>query len=160
LAAGGQTENQNHAGQDPHLMGLKRKSREYSGCLFSGKPTRRILPVQGSIPRGKALQDSDFHELVDDIVMQLEDELEEFPEDIDVENAGGILTIGFPNRSAIVVSRQITNHEIWVAAKSGGFHLANKSDHWLCGTTGEDLPTLMSRVVSEQLERPINLLSD
>lgn len=92
--------------------------------------------------------------------MQLEDELEGFPEDVDVENAGGILTIGFPNHSTIVVSRQIANHEIWIAAKSGGFHLALKTEQWFCGTTEESLPVLISRVVSEQLGRPVSLLSD
>lgn len=106
------------------------------------------------------MQDSEFHSTVDDIVMRLEDEIEEFPEDVDVENAGGILTLVFPNASSIVVSRQIANHEIWVAAKSGGFHLASKADQWVCGTTTEDLPTLISRVVSEQLGRNVTLLSD
>ena len=92
--------------------------------------------------------------------MQLEDELEEYPEDLDVENAGGILTVGFPNHSTIVVSRQIANHEIWVAAKSGGFHLGNKSGDWHCATTGESLPTLISRVVTEQIGRPVSLLAE
>jgi CyaY protein len=105
------------------------------------------------------LQDSDFHSQVDEIVMDLEDELEDYPEDLDIENAGGILTIGFPNGSTIVVSRQIANHEIWVAAKSGGFHLANRDGAWHCGTTGEDLPALISRVVSEQLGRTVELLA-
>lgn len=104
------------------------------------------------------MQDVEFHEIVDDIVMQLEDELEEFPEDLDIENSAGILTIVFPNGSTIVVSRQIATHEIWVAAKSGGFHLASKSDSWFCATTNEDLPSLCSRVISEQLDRPVEVL--
>lgn len=108
------------------------------------------------------MQDANFHDLVDDFVMQLEDELEDFPEDLDLENAAGILTIGFPNGSTIVVSRQIANHEIWVAAKSGGFHLgrngAESGDDWYCNTTQENLKTLISRVVSEQLGREVELL--
>lgn len=102
------------------------------------------------------MQDAEFHEIVDEIVMQLEDDLEEYPEDLDIENAGGILTIGFPNGTTIVVSRQIANHEIWVAAKSGGFHLRLESE-WVCGTTNENLSALMSRVVTEQLGRDATL---
>ena len=102
--------------------------------------------------------DAAFHQLVDELMMQLEDELEEFPEDLDIENAGGILTIEFPNGSTVVVSRQIANHEVWVAAKSGGFHLHQKADEWFCNTTEETLPTLISRVVGEQLGREVELL--
>ena len=106
------------------------------------------------------MQDAEFHEIVDDFVMQLEDELEEFPEDLDIENSAGILNIEFPNGSTVVVSRQIANHEIWVAAKSGGFHLALKDEAWVCGTTSESLQDLLSRVVSEQLGRDVRVLSD
>ncbi|MFT7090110.1 MAG: CyaY protein [Candidatus Azotimanducaceae bacterium] len=98
--------------------------------------------------------------MVDELTIQLEDELEVYPEDLDIENASGILTIGFPNGSTIVVSRQIATHEIWIAAKSGGFHLANKADAWVCGTTGESLPELVSRVVTEQLGRDVSLLGN
>lgn len=104
--------------------------------------------------------DAEFHEIVDDLIMQLEDELEEFPEDLDIENAAGILTIQFPNGSTIVVSRQIANHEVWVAAKSGGFHLSSQPEGWFCNTTEEYLPGLMGRVVSEQLGRAVVLLSE
>lgn len=105
----------------------------------------------------KAVQDAEFHEIVDDVVMSLEDELESYPEDLDIENSSGILTIGFPNGSTIVVSRQIATHEIWVAAKSGGFHLKQVDDAWFCATTSEDLSQLVSRVISEQLGRTVAL---
>ncbi len=106
------------------------------------------------------VQDAEFHDVVDDLVMQLEDDLEEYPEDLDIENSGGILNIQFPNGTTIVVSRQIANHEVWVAAKSGGFHLALLEDTWFCNTTQETLSQLISRVVSEQLERDVELKLD
>lgn len=104
------------------------------------------------------MQDAEFHEIVDEVVMGLEDELEEFPEDLDLENSGGVLTIGFPNGTTIVISRQIATHEIWVAAKSGGFHLKHQEGEWFCATTSENLMPLLSRVVSEQLGRPVELM--
>jgi len=106
------------------------------------------------------LLDSEFYSMVDELAIQLEDELEVYPEDLDIENASGILTVGFPNGSTIVVSRQIATHEVWIAAKSGGFHLAHKAGDWVCGTTGESLPDLVSRVVTEQLGRDVSLLGD
>lgn len=85
--------------------------------------------------------------------MQLEDALEDYPEDLDIENSNGILNVVFPNGSTIVFSRQIATHEIWVAAKSGGFHLAMIDGNWFCRTTEENLRTLVARVVTEQLGR-------
>jgi CyaY protein len=105
------------------------------------------------------VQEAEFHDVVDDIVMQLEDELEDYPEDLDVENASGILTVQFPNGSTVVLSRQVATLEIWVAAKSGGFHLKHQDGSWVCGTTDETLPVLISRVFSEQLGREVELLA-
>ncbi len=105
------------------------------------------------------MQDSEFQEQVDELTMQLEDVLEEYPEDLDIENAGGILTLGFPNGSTIVVSRQIATHEIWIAAKSGGFHLSQSDTGWFCRTTEENLRQLVARVISEQLGRPADPLA-
>jgi CyaY protein len=45
----------------------------------------------------------------------------------------------------------VANHEVWVAAKSGGFHLRLRDGRWHCDTTDEDLMTLLNRVFHEQL---------
>lgn len=44
--------------------------------------------------------------------------------DIDVDNqrVGGMVTLTFSNRSQIIVNLQKPLHEIWMAAKSGGYH--------------------------------------
>jgi len=112
------------------------------------------------------VQDSDFNNELDEIFERLEDELDELDESVsdglDIDSSGGLLTISFNNGSVIVLSRQIANHEIWVAAKSGGFHLSLHSDprQWYCNTTSESLSTLISRVFTEQLGLPVQLLAD
>ncbi len=121
------------------------------------KPDSGILGAI-AVLREPSVGDSDFHDQVDSLMFRLEDELDELEEDLDIENAGGILTVNFPNGSTIVLSRQIANHEIWVAARSGGFHLAAKDGDWYCQTTDETLPVLISRVFSEQLGREVKLL--
>tara|TARA_R110002072_G_scaffold1369_6_gene11296 strand:- start:51979 stop:52404 length:426 start_codon:yes stop_codon:yes gene_type:complete len=138
-------------------LGLEEKGASITVAGLAGKPQGCILPHH-PCHEELLLQDSEFHSLVDELVMALEDELEEYPEDLDLENSAGLLTIGFPNGSTVVVSRQIANHEIWVAAKSGGFHLAHKDGEWVCGTTKENIADLVSRVVTEQLGRGVTLL--
>ena len=66
-----------------------------------------------------------------------------------------MLTLEFPDGSSVVLSRQIANHEVWIAARSGGFHLAHDGDQWVCGTTGESISELLNRVFSEQLDQVV-----
>jgi len=42
--------------------------------------------------------------------------------DIDNQRVGGMVTLTFANRSQIIVNLQKPLHEIWMAAKSGGYH--------------------------------------
>ena len=42
--------------------------------------------------------------------------------DIDNQRVGGMITLSFPNRSQIVINLQKPLHEVWMAAKAGGFH--------------------------------------
>ena len=42
--------------------------------------------------------------------------------DIDNQRVGGMVTLTFANRSQIIINLQKPLHEVWMAAKSGGFH--------------------------------------
>jgi CyaY protein len=58
-----------------------------------------------------------------------------------------------------VISRQPVQREIWVAAKSGGFHLREAQNHWFCAVTQERLSALLNRVVSEQSAEPVEVFT-
>ncbi|MEL0027971.1 MAG: iron donor protein CyaY [Perlucidibaca sp.] len=76
--------------------------------------------------------------------------MEDADGDLDFDMSAGILTLTAPNGSRIIINRQPATREIWVAAKSGGYHCGRKGDSWFCSSTGETLPALLSRVVAEQ----------
>ncbi len=42
--------------------------------------------------------------------------------DVDSQRSGGMITLTFPNRTQIIINQQKPLHEIWMAAKSGGYH--------------------------------------
>ena len=42
--------------------------------------------------------------------------------DIDNQRVGGMVTLSFPSRSQIIINLQKPLHEVWMAAKSGGYH--------------------------------------
>lgn len=50
--------------------------------------------------------------------------------DIDNQRTGGMLTLVFANRSQIVVNLQKPLHEVWLAAKAGGFHFHRVAGTW------------------------------
>jgi CyaY protein len=50
--------------------------------------------------------------------------------DIDWSINEGILTIDCPDGSKVIVNRHVPNREIWVAARSGGFHFRADGDRW------------------------------
>jgi CyaY protein len=50
--------------------------------------------------------------------------------DVDAQRVGGMVTLTFTNRSQIVVNLQKPLHEIWLAAKSGGYHYRWLDGHW------------------------------
>ena len=47
---------------------------------------------------------------------------EETDADLDAQRSGGMVTLAFANRSQIVINLQKPLHEVWMAARSGGFH--------------------------------------
>ena len=51
--------------------------------------------------------------------------------DIDNQRTGGMITLVFPNKSQIVINLQKPLHEVWLAAKSGGYHYKFNGDQWL-----------------------------
>ena len=50
--------------------------------------------------------------------------------DVDNQRNGGMITLTFDNRTQIVVNLQKPLHEIWLAAKSGGYHYRWVDGHW------------------------------
>ena len=96
------------------------------------------------------MDDSEFQEIVDDEFVRIEDRVDELELDVDIDASGGVLAFTLDSGSSIILSRQVTNHEIWVAAKSGGFHLKRVDSEWFCQTTEESLEQLLNRVFSEQ----------
>ena len=112
------------------------------------------------------MQESEFQDVVDDIYFQLEEIIDDSGADIDYETNGGVMTLTCENDgSKIILSRQVATSEIWVAAKSGGFHFqfkdneANQSGDgsgWVCAT-GEQLAELLVRVIQEQSQEILEI---
>lgn len=96
------------------------------------------------------MNENQYLDLVDATLLDIETRIENFDEDIDLEAGSGMLTVTLVNGSKIIINRQRPTQEIWVAARSGGYHCGWRDGQWICNTTQETLPALLTRVISEQ----------
>ena len=105
------------------------------------------------------LSDAQFNQKAAATMLRIEDAVEASGADIDFETASDILTLEFANGSKIIVNKQGATKQIWVAAKSGGFHYNYDAaaDRWVNDQSGEDLFKELSRLVSQQSGTPVVL---
>lgn len=103
------------------------------------------------------MNENQFNQNLDELMMAIEDAIEEAGLDIDYETAAGILTLTCENGSQIILSRQTPLLQLWVAAKSGGFHFDfdKKKGEWVCN--GETLPDALGRCLSGQCGKVVRL---
>jgi CyaY protein len=95
------------------------------------------------------MTESEFHSAVDAVLARIESGVEAH-EDLDVDLESGILTITCPDASRVIVNRQTPNREIWVAARSGGFHFAFRDGEWRDTRSGDELFACLSRLIGSQ----------
>lgn len=75
--------------------------------------------------------------------------------DIDNQRTGGMVTLVFPNQSQIVINLQKPLQEVWLAARSGGFHYKFDGQQWMDTKGQGEFFASLSRFVSEQAACPL-----
>ncbi len=104
------------------------------------------------------MTESEFEALADSAITTLERALEASGVEADLEpKAGGVLEITFENGTKMVVNRHNAAREIWVAAKSGGFHFRHDGVAWRDTRDGSELFAALSKLVSQQSGTPVVL---
>ena len=97
------------------------------------------------------MDESQFEALAGAALERIEGALEASGVEADFElKAGGILEIEFDDGSKIIVNRHGAAREIWVAARSGGFHFRWDGAAWRDTREGSELFAALSRLVSQQ----------
>jgi len=104
------------------------------------------------------MDDSEFNVRAEQAMSRIEAALEESPADIDFELAsGGVLEIEFADGSKIIVNRHAVAREIWVAARSGGFHFRWNGQAWCDTRDGVELMARLSLLASQQAGDSVEL---
>ena len=97
------------------------------------------------------MDERQFEALATHALQRIERALDESGIDADFElKEGGVLELEFGNGSKIIVNRHGAAREIWVAARSGGFHFRWDGSVWRDTRDGAELFAALSRLVSAQ----------
>ena len=75
--------------------------------------------------------------------------------DIDNQRVGGMITLVFRDGSQIVVNLQKPLHEVWLAARSGGYHFRHHEGAWRDTKSGDEFFGCLSRSASEHAGMPL-----
>ena len=70
--------------------------------------------------------------------------------DIDTQRSGGLLELSFPNGSKIIINTQPPLHEVWLAARDGGFHYRWLAGQWVNTRDGSEFVQALSQHASAQ----------
>lgn len=104
------------------------------------------------------MDEAQFAERAEAALARIEAALEESGVDADVERKeGGVLEIEYADGSRMVINRHGAAQEIWVAARSGGFHFRWDGAGWRNTRDGTELFAALSRLVSAQSGRAVLL---
>lgn len=98
------------------------------------------------------LTETQFHQLVDGILIQIEEKLETLEEDLDLdyENSGGKLDIEFADGSKIIINKQEPLLQLWVATKFNGHHFNYVDGKWIDERFGDEFWHFMQDAASKQ----------
>jgi CyaY protein len=95
--------------------------------------------------------ETEFLERVESVLDAVEGSTEREAEalgiDLEASRSGNVVTLEFDDGAKIIVNSQAAMQEIWVAAKSGGFHFRFDGSHWRDTRNGDELFAALRRLV-------------
>ena len=93
------------------------------------------------------MTESEFNELADAVFARIEKALDESDVGIDYDSNGSVMEIEFGDGSKLIVNRHVPNREIWLAARSGGFHFAMQDGRWFSQRDSSELFAKLGELV-------------
>jgi CyaY protein len=104
------------------------------------------------------MDESEFIRLAEQTLQQIDRRIEASGIDADCEFKGtGVLEVEFGDGSKIIVNSHAAAREIWVAARSGGYHFHRDGTRWINTRDGSELFAALSAYVSQQSGETVDL---
>jgi CyaY protein len=93
-----------------------------------------------------------YKQTLTDIEATVEAAINDHDAGLDYESGNDMLTLSFGSGGVAIISRQSAIRQLWLAARSGGFHFDYDAGQaqWLCTLNGKTLRDMLSAVCLEQ----------
>ena len=105
------------------------------------------------------MTDPEFLDRAESLLSALEQQCDRINDDTDVDidnqRVGGMITLTFSSRSQIIVNLQKPLHEVWLAARSGGYHYRFDGQQWVDTKGQGEFWAQLSRDASAQAGLPL-----
>jgi CyaY protein len=105
------------------------------------------------------ISDAEYRRLSDETLSRIEAIVDRWLQDdvidVDSHRTGGLLELQFPDGGKLVINTQPPLQELWLAARSGGYHYRPAGGRWVDTRDGSDFHATLSRCASEQAGRPL-----
>lgn len=109
------------------------------------------------------LTDAQYLRLAGEVLAHVEATLDRWLQDdvidIDAHRTGGLLELAFPDGSKIVINTQPPLHELWLAARAGGYHFKRVGDAWRDTKDGLEFFERLGREASAQAGKALDFSS-
>ncbi|ANY18026.1 iron donor protein CyaY [Bordetella pseudohinzii] len=96
-------------------------------------------------------------QVLDSIESQADDWMAAHDVDIEANRSGNVLTLIFEDDTHVVINSQAAMQELWVAARSGGFHYRFDGQQWLDTRGGPNLADALSQICSAAAGVPLSV---
>ncbi|MEI5997558.1 iron donor protein CyaY [Paraburkholderia bengalensis] len=101
------------------------------------------------------MSDSEYLSRAEAVLAAIERSLDDTDADIEFERSGNVLTLEFENGTKIIVNLQPPMQEIWIAAKSGGYHFRFVDGEWRDTRNGSEFYAALSEYATQQAGEPV-----
>jgi CyaY protein len=101
------------------------------------------------------MTDNEYLTLAEAALAAVERAVDASDVDIEFERSGNVLTLEFENRTKVIVNLQPPMHELWLAAKAGGFHYKYVDGAWRNTRDGSEFFAALTEYASQQAGEPV-----
>jgi CyaY protein len=103
------------------------------------------------------MSDSEYLTRAEAVLAAIERALDDTDADIEFERSGNVLTLEFENGTKIIVNLQPPMQEIWIAAKSGGYHFRYVDGEWRDTRNATEFYAALSEYATQQAGEPVRI---
>jgi CyaY protein len=126
---------------------------------FAAPPILMSTPSSNAPFQPSPLSDAEYQRIAGEVLSRIESTLDRWLQDdvidIDAQRTGGLLELSLPGGSKIIINTQPPLHELWLAAKGGGYHYKWDGQCWRDTRDGSEFLAALSTHASAQAGKPL-----